>query len=176
MHVRYLDHGNGKPENVFVGLNALQHQDYAGIIAGIEEELAKVGIVLNGDCLVYLTARRMVFVCLDGASVNMGKYNSVKAELSRRYPWLIFIHCINHNLELAIGDLRKHDPDYLSFDETMKDVYGMFHFSIKKGREIEKVANELEETFVKFSGLQTIRWLASQFRAVEKLYTNYSTL
>ena len=52
----------------------------------------------------------------------------------------------------------------------------MFHFSIKKGREIEKVANELEETFVKFSGLQTIRWLASQFRAVEKLYTNYSTL
>ena len=43
---------NGKPENVFVGLNALQHQDHAGIIAGIEEELAKVGIVLNGDSLV----------------------------------------------------------------------------------------------------------------------------
>ena len=38
VHVRYLDHGNGKPENVFVGLNALQHQDHAGIIAGIEEE------------------------------------------------------------------------------------------------------------------------------------------
>ena len=44
VHVRYLDHGNGKPENVFVGLNALQHQDHAGIIAGIEEELAKGGL------------------------------------------------------------------------------------------------------------------------------------
>ena len=86
------------------------------------------------------------------------------------------IHCINHNLELAIGDLRKHDADYLNFDETMRDIYSMFHFSIKKSREILKVANELEEEFVAFSSLQTIRWLASQFRAVEKFYKNYSIL
>ena len=118
----------------------------------------------------------MVFLCLDGAAVNMGKYRSVKAVLQAKFPWLVVIHCINHNLELAIGDLRKNDPDYLNFDETLKDIYSMFHFSIKKWREIEKLANELEQEFVRFSALQTIRWLASQFRAVEKEYRNYAVL
>ena len=176
VQVRYVNFENGHPENVFAGLNALEHQNHEGVIRGIEEELAKVGIVLDGDPLVFITANRMVFLCLDGASVNMGKYNSVKAVLAKRYTWLIVIYCINHNLELAIGDLRKHDADYLNFDETMRDIYSMFHFSIKKSREILKVANELEEEFVAFNSLQTIRWLASQFRAVEKIYKNYSIL
>ena len=52
--------------------NALEHQNHEGVIRDIEEELAKVGIVLDGDCLVFITAKRMVFLCLDGASVNMG--------------------------------------------------------------------------------------------------------
>ena len=54
----------------------------------------------------------------------------------------------------------------------------MFHFSIKKGRKIEKLATELEQEliFVHFSALQTICWLASQFRAVEKEYRNYAVL
>ena len=52
----------------------------------------------------------------------------------------------------------------------------MFHFSIKKGREIEKLATELEQEFVRFSALQTIHWLASQFRAVEKEYHTYAVL
>ena len=85
--------------------------------------------------MIYITAKRMVFLCLDSAAVNMGKYRSVKAVMQAKYPWLVVIHCINHNLELAIFDLRKNDPDYLNFDETLKDIYSMFHFSIKEGRE-----------------------------------------
>ena len=154
----------------------MEQQDHEGIIKGIEDELLKLGIVLEGDERIYITAKRMVFLCLDGAAVNMGKYRSVKAVLQAKFPWLVVIHCINHNLELAIGDLRKNDPDYLNFDETLKDIYSMFHFSIKKGREIEKLATELEQEFVRCSALQTICWLASQFRAVEKEYRNYAIL
>ena len=80
----------------------MEHQNHEGVIRGIEEELAKVGIVLDGDPLVFITAKRMVCMCLDAASVNTGKYNSVKAVLARGYPLLIVIHCINHNLELEL--------------------------------------------------------------------------
>ena len=132
VQTRFVDKETGIPENVFAGINALEHQDHEGVIRAIEIELLKLGIVLDGDDLVYVTAKRLVFLCLDGASVNMGKYNSVKAVLQRRFPWLIVIHCINHNLELAVGDLRKHDKEYLNFDETLKDIYSMFHFSIKR--------------------------------------------
>ena len=120
----------------------------------IEAELLKVGIELNDSPELNNTERKMVCICLDGAASNMGKYRSVKALLQKRYPWVIVVDCINHNLELAIGDLR---PRLLVFDETMRDIFSVFHFSNKKRREIQAVADEMEEEFTNFSDLQTIR-------------------
>ena len=171
-----FDVESGKPVMSVVGLNELEHQHAEGLVCAIEAELLKVGIELTDTPELNNTECKMVCICLDGAASNMGKYRSVKALLQKRYPWVIVVHCINHNLELAIGDLRKHDPDYLFFDETMRDIFSVFHFSNKKRREIQAVADEMEEEFTNFSGLQTIRWLASQFRAVEKVYDNYYVL
>ena len=64
---------------------------------------------------------RLVNINLDGASVNMGIYNGVAARLQTRLgPHVTKIHCINHQLELAILDLRK-DNSYLGiFESTLK--------------------------------------------------------
>ena len=134
VQARFVSPETGHPENAFAGLNALEQQDHEGIIKGIEDELLKLGIVLEGDERIYITANRMVFLFLDGEAVNMGKYRSVKAVLQAKFPWLVVIHCINHNLELAIGDLRKNDPDYLNFDETLKEIYILcFTFQSRRG-------------------------------------------
>ena len=57
---------------------------------------------------------KLINVNLDGASVNMGIYNGVAAQLQERNgPHLMVTHCINHNLELAIMDMRKQES-YIS--------------------------------------------------------------
>ena len=36
--------------------------------------------------------RRLISVCCDGASINMGKYNGVASQLKRVRLWLLIIH------------------------------------------------------------------------------------
>ncbi|KAJ8022551.1 hypothetical protein HOLleu_37481 [Holothuria leucospilota] len=61
-------------------------------------------------------------LCLDGASVNMGSVNGVAALEKAQIPELIEIHCVAHNLELAVSDTLKSN-DYLeSFEDTAINI------------------------------------------------------
>ena len=60
---------------------------------------------------------------LDGAAVNMGIYNGVGVVQQRRCGAQVMVtHCINHNLELALLDLRKEEPYLDMFEKTLKIV------------------------------------------------------
>ena len=45
---------------------------------------------------------QLIAVCAVGASVNMGRISGACTEMKESQPWLIVIHYINHQLELAI--------------------------------------------------------------------------
>ena len=38
----------------------------------------------------------------DGASVMSGCYEGVAAKLKRSYPWLLYVHCAAHRLNLLL--------------------------------------------------------------------------
>ena len=92
-----------------------QHSAVAVTAAAINNALSLVGVD-EQDVM-----DKLVNVNLDGASVNMGIYNGVVAKLQQKIGFhLTKIHCVNHQLELAILDVRKDNSYLVTFESTLK--------------------------------------------------------
>ena len=107
---------DGTPVNKFVGLQELEVADAAGVLTAVDQVLEN-----HAGISVDTQRHKMVNVNLDGASVNMGIYNGVAAQLQRRNSHHVAVtHCINHGLELAILDIRKEEPYITEFESSLK--------------------------------------------------------
>ncbi|CAL4059898.1 unnamed protein product, partial [Meganyctiphanes norvegica] len=167
VYVRYLV--AGEPVNKFLGLQEVEHSTSDGVLAAIDTVLLQ-----HADISLETQKQKLVNVNLDGAAVNMGMYNGVGAlEKQRHGPQVTVTHCINHNLELALLDLRKDEPYLAIFEKTIKGIFSFYHYSPKRGRELARVAAELDQDLAHFGGIQQIRWVASQRRALQALHKNY---
>ena len=83
------------------------------------------------------------------------------------------IHCIAHNLELAVCDSKK-DCQYLkTFESVLKGIFHFYYYSPKKRRELFEIANTLDQELKHFGGVQQIRWVSSQHRALKALLNNF---
>ena len=116
----------------------------------------------------------MVNVNLDGASVNMGVYNGLGVRLQLRNGQHVVTHCINHGLELSILDIRKDESYINELESVIKCVFSFYHYSAKRVRALELVAATLDVHLAHFGGIQAIRWVSSQHRALQALHTNYT--
>ena len=161
---------DGEPVNVFAGLHELTTGDAEGVLIALDEVLyTYLGISLDTQ------KQKLVNVNLDGASVNMGVNNGLGVRLQRRNgQHVVVTHCINHKLELSILDIRKEEPYINEFESVMKSVFSFYHYSAKRVRALELVAATLDVDLVHFGGIQGIRWVSSQHRALHALYTNYT--
>ena len=114
VYVRYVV--NGEPINKFVGLEEVEHANASGVLDAIDICLSKrVGI------LVDTLKEKLVNMNLDGAAVNLGIYNGVGTLQQRRSTSQVTVtHCVNHNLELALMDMRKEEPYLSIFEKTLK--------------------------------------------------------
>ena len=64
---------------------------------------------------------KLVNMNLDGAAVNMGVYNGVSTRQQMRCGTQVTVtHCVNHNLELCLLDLRKEEPYLDTFEKTLE--------------------------------------------------------
>ena len=52
-----------------------------------------------------------VFLCCDGAAVNLGKKNGVAAKLKDDVGHLVSVHCVAHRLELGVTKAIKEAPE-----------------------------------------------------------------
>ena len=68
----------------------------------------------------------LIAVCADGAGVNMGRISGACNEMKSSRPWLLVIHCVNHKLELAIGDAFLSHVSFKSLDEMLTSIYYLF--------------------------------------------------
>ena len=122
VYVRYVV--NGVPINKFVGLQEVEHANASGVLAAIDACLSKrVGVLVDTQ------KQKLINMNLDGAAVNMGIYNGVSTLQQQRCGDQVTVtHCINHNLELALMDLRKNEPYLDIFEKTLK-VF-CYYFSV----------------------------------------------
>ena len=132
----------------------------------------------------------MVSVGVDGAAVNLGNFKGLKAFItkSQGYPgtdstleywawsWVLLIHCINHLLELGIGDLKDADPYVEEFNEQLQKIFKVYYYSSTMESAREEMALLSDDDFTTLGGLNQIRWAPSQHRALIKLDKNYTNL
>ena len=68
----------------------------------------------------------------------------------------------------------KKNCQYLNrFEEVLKGIIHFYYYSPKKRRELYDIAKSLDQELKHFGGVQQIRWVASQNRALKALLNNY---
>ncbi len=84
----------------------------------------------------------------------LGKKAEVASQLCSEFPHIFVWHCLNHHLELAVGDV-------------MKEVSGLNHFQIcaspKNQRELEQCAQEVWQRLLMILRVLSIRWVHDRF-------------
>ena len=112
------------PVNKFVGLEEVEHSTAEGVLGAIDSCLKKrVGVLIETQ------KEKLVNMNLDGAAVNMGVHNGVgPIQRARCGGQVMVTHCINHNLELALMDLRKDEPYLDVFEKTLKVLFNIYQF------------------------------------------------
>ncbi len=82
----------------------------------------------------------------DGASVNVGIHNGMKACMQETLPWLHWAWCFSHRLELACRDSFSSSL-FQDINEMLLRLYYLYHKSPKKSKELEAIGEELKAVF-----------------------------
>ena len=113
--------------------------------------------------------RRLVSVCCDGASINMGKYNGVASQLKRVRLWLLIIHCVNHRLEYCkVKDGLKQDPAVTEVSEVLLALYYLTRNSGKVKSLLTKIALDLDVVCVAFVKSEGTKFQDHKYRAINR--------
>ena len=116
---------------------------------------------------------KLVCVCADGDSVNMGRNKGAVTNIKKTRPWLLDIHCSNHRLELAVQDAFKEDAAFTKVDELLLQLYQLTKNSGKVKRLLKATAMRLDVISVNFIKSSVTRFQNHKYRAIKKLIINY---
>ena len=178
IYVRYVGQ-DGKVKTKYAEIVALEHGHANGVKDGVLSGLESVGLSVKS------LSDKLVGINSDGASVNLGsKGGAVKLIIDElknvkqgssesSFSYVAVVHCIAHNLELSICDLRKECTYLKQFDETLKGIFNLYYYSPKRRRELHEVAVNLDKQLKHYGGIQQIHWVSSQNRALKALLDNF---
>ncbi|XP_041370388.1 zinc finger protein 862-like [Gigantopelta aegis] len=117
-----------------------------------------------------------VAVAADGASVNFGTKGGVLKKLQNEMPWIKMIHCLAHQLELALSDAFKETYYKDTVDDLMMHLYYMYRRSAKKWKELERLSESMNEHIVKPSRSQGTCGIDHRRKALKALERDYTCL
>ena len=153
--------------------------DTDGLVDCLKEALKRLKIddVLDKDDVL---ASKPVLIGggTDGASVNVGQHNSMRAKLQDALQWMFWAWCYALRLELAsknglISKLFK------EIEEMLLRLYYLYEKSPKKTRELASIVEDLKEAFdfpgsgnvpIRFQGS---RWINHKRRALQRVTDRY---
>lgn len=156
----------GVPHCVYIKTQPVEHAHAEGVLGAIETAMSSVDDWKN----------KLIATGCDGANVNMGKRHSVIAFLKRDVPLLIPIHCDSHRLELGALDATK-DRDAAMFSDkksVLLYLHKHYHYSAKAMRELQELAEAMEQKSLKPTNLYGTRWMPHFSRALEILLKSYT--
>ena len=179
-----INKSTGHPKIIGLGFTKLRHQDASTTRDAMFSQLARHGVSKETAKL------KLACIGVDGAAVNLGQFKGLKALMQKNptdartdpsleywgWYWVVLVHCINHLLELGIGDLKGADPYVLEFSENLQKVFKMYYYSSVLEADREELAFLTDDDFTTLGGLNQIRWAPSQYRALAKLDKNFKNL
>ena len=158
---------NGSDEKVhsrmsFLSVARPQTATSIGLFNCLQEVLSSFGIlsITASECT------SLVGVGTDGASANIAA-GGLKGLIQKELPWVHWMRCLAHRLELAVHDALK-DTTFSLIDEMLLRLYYVYEKSPKKCRELNDIIADLHE-YIQFDKLNAMKRVLSKFGA----YTNH---
>ena len=167
MYVLYVDK-YGNLTQSFMKLNKVYDATAAGLTELLKDTMAEIIPGLG-------KTQYIVGFGADGASVNMGVRKGIAVRLQDEYPWLLPIHCFNHRLELAVKDALS-KMFYDDIIDTLTLLYYFYHASGKRQRELQELANILENGIQKPKKCNGTRWIQHKLQATKALLHSYKVI
>ena len=161
---------NGKPSSLYLDLVELEKADSQTIVDSLLTCLNKHGMDMD-----YLKEHLICFAS-DGASVMTGRISGVTKKLKELFPSIIFWHCANHKLELAVGDSVTSVAGVNNFKVFMDKLYSLYSSSPKNCIELQQAAETVEVELQKIGRMLDTRWVASSYRAASAVIKSYPAL
>ena len=116
--------------------------------------------------------KKMVFLGSDGASVNSGKNSGLIKLFQEELPWLSFIWCFSHWLDLGLKDALN---NYMEPIETsLMHLFHLYKESFRKHRELKNLYELLQGQFEMFSRVRPLKasgtwWIYHKIGAMGRL-------
>ena len=120
---------------------------------------------------------KLVFLASDGASVNCGSNSGLIKFFQEDLPWVSFIWCFSHRLELSIKDALKEFMEPV--DTSLVHLYYLYTKSSKKHRELKNLYKDMKGQFEMYSeGVKPLkgvgtRWIDHRVRAMGRLVEKF---
>jgi hypothetical protein len=168
VHVRSCI-GN-RPTTFFVDLVQLASTDAKSIIGALLKSLASFGFDHE-----YLS-RNFICFASDGASVMTGVSSGVGSQLLKMFPNLLLWHCLNHRLELAVGDSITEVSGTSPFKIFIDNLYSLYNQSPKLQEELRQCATCVNGELKKIGRVLDTRWAASSLRTVKAVWSSFEVL
>ena len=124
----------------FLYLKDVSKADAQGIKTAIEDSFHYLGILPDE---LY---SNLIGFGADGASVNSGNKNVVRALLEQSAPWLVYTWCIAVKLEPALKD-GLNGTAFQKVDEMLNKLYFLHNKSPKKLHELIVLRDVLKDSF-----------------------------
>uniref|UniRef100_A0A8C5ME33 TTF-type domain-containing protein n=1 Tax=Leptobrachium leishanense TaxID=445787 RepID=A0A8C5ME33_9ANUR len=122
--------------------------DAASLTDYIFDVLSSLGIDKN-EC---------VGQAYDGAAVMSGRINGVQARIQRKVPTALYVHCMNHRLNLAVVDTVKNVAEAAEFFAKLEKLYVFSSTSVVHSV-FERVQKEMStKPVIKLKQLSDTRW------------------
>ena len=133
----------------------------------------------NEDNLEAILMTKLYGFASDGAPVFLGKKNGVAKKMNDHYGQNLYVtHCFSHKLEILVGiALNKVDGFKSHFEIFINGIYSFYNDkSYVRKASLIKTSETLGEQFYELNYIFPIRWVASEFKAVERIYKNYHSI
>lgn len=160
---------NGSPETFFLSLEPLEHAHADGIYQAIDQAFRTNGILNWKD--------KLVGVGCDGASVNIGRNNSVATRIQDQgHDYILIVHCVAHRLELGVLSAIRDNRLMADLKDVLHKIYKHYHYSPKAVREVQEIAESMDENILRPNRVDGTRWTPHMERALRILTTSYNVL
>ena len=161
----------GNRQQQSIDIIAIASADANGVLNEILEALE--GLDLSQDEI----KSKLIGCTFHGASVNQGAKGGVIAKLKNLIPHvLVSLWCAPHKLELSLLDTAKekdHGVIITTVEKAVDPIYRFYYASPKRHRELNDIAEIIDEDPVYFAAPSGTRWMASHLRAYKALLRHY---
>ena len=165
IYVVFVDPDTFVPMCSFFALKDPVSQDAKGIKQAIEMSFEKRGL---RDLL-----RKLVFLSSDGTATNSGLVNGLITLFRKDLPWVSFVWCFSHRLELCLKDALSSELEQI--EESLRYLFYMYKNSSKKVRELTVLYHILQNVY-EFENNQVrpaksggTRWIDHKLRACSQM-------